>query len=76
MTFQVNASTQLAIFQREQAAEVQRRNWTNIPDASMRRQFQMLTNIGPSALKDQAKVEEVTSSCTRWFFFSRLFLLT
>ncbi|XP_025083196.1 angiotensin-converting enzyme-like isoform X2 [Pomacea canaliculata] len=55
----VNASTQLAIFQREQAAEVQRRNWTNIPDASMRRQFQMLTNIGPSALKDQAKVEEM-----------------
>ncbi|KAK7495707.1 hypothetical protein BaRGS_00013154, partial [Batillaria attramentaria] len=51
----VQMSVKLAAFQRKEALEAEDLNWKNISDDSIHRQFQLLTNIGPSAMKDTDK---------------------
>ena len=49
----------LASFQKEAAQNAEQLEWRNLSDVSIRRQFQLLTNIGPSAMTDSAKFEKV-----------------
>ncbi|KAK7092762.1 uncharacterized protein [Littorina saxatilis] len=49
----------LATFQREKALEAEQLGWRNISDVTVRRQFKLLTNIGPSAMKNSTKFEKM-----------------
>ena len=56
---QVESSVRLATFRKEEAHKAEELGWRNLSDVTIRRQFQLLTNIGPSAMADPAKFERV-----------------
>ncbi|KAL8561905.1 hypothetical protein ACOMHN_046695 [Nucella lapillus] len=55
----VQGRVKLAAFQKEEAHTAEQLQWRNLSDVTIRRQFQLLTNIGPSAMRDPAKFERM-----------------
>lgn len=55
----VDMQVQLANFSKTAYMEANTYAWRAFKDPDVRRQFQKITNIGPSALKDPQKVKKV-----------------
>ena len=66
----VQGRVQLATFQKEEAQKAEQLGWRNLSDFTIRRQFQLLTNIGPSAMRDPAKFEKVSGLVSDWILTS------